>query len=131
MRLTLFTGILFLIGTFTNQSSKGFFYCIDHRGKSVYYSTGEVVIKKGLQQDEYYQYGFMKWNGWIDKSREGLEYDLRLFPTAGFDKAGKSASDSLASIYRARGYHIKAIPMPYPMKPYKNYRKDGRNRGVL
>lgn len=125
MKLTLFTSILFFVVTITDKSSKGFFYCIDHPGKAVYYSTGDVIIKKGLEKDEYYQYGFMKWNGWINKSWDGLEYNLRLFPSVGFSKAGKAASDSLTTVYRARGYQLKVIPMPYPMKPFNNYRKDG------
>jgi hypothetical protein len=127
MRVTLFTSIIFFIATFTGKPPKGFFYCIDHPGKMVYYSTGDVVIKKGLEKNEYYQYGFMKWNGWINKSWEGLEYDLRFFPAGGFDKAGKSASDSLTMAYRARGYQVKVVPMPYPMKPFRNYKKDGSN----
>lgn len=109
-------------------TGKGFFYCIDHSNKKIYYKTGDVTIKKGLQKDEYYQYGFMKQKGWIDKTWEGLEYKLQLYPKKDFAKRSKQSADSLFNIYRAKDYRIEEVPMPYPMKPYQGYKKDGKAR---
>jgi hypothetical protein len=108
-------------------TAKAFYYCIDHKEKKVYYSNGDVTIKKGLQKDEYYQYGFMKQKGWINRSWEGLEYKLILYPKTAFAKSSKQSADSLFSVTRAKGYTAEKVPMPYPMKPFSSYKKDGTN----
>ncbi|MET0466412.1 MAG: hypothetical protein ABW007_24860 [Chitinophagaceae bacterium] len=108
-------------------TGKGFYYCIDHKEKKVYYSNGDVTIKKGLQKDEFYQYGFMKQKGWINRSWDGLEYKLILYPKAVFLKSSQQSADSLFNIFRGKGYTKEQVPMPYPMKPFTNYKKDGTN----
>ena len=128
MKSIFFTScFLFLFADTQHKSGKALFYCIDHPGKTIYYSTGDAVIKKGLEKSEYYQYGFMKWKGWINKSWQGLEYDLKLYPSTGFSSTAKRVSDSLTVLYRAKGYEVTKVPMAYPMKPYNNYKKDGTN----
>jgi len=125
--------LLFILGLFSfnilfGQTKKpAVYYCIDHPGKTVFFNSGQAVVKQGLQKAEYYQYGFMKWKGWINKSWEGLEYDVRFLPAANAKKKGVQITDSLTRHFSQKGYAIQQVPMPYPMKPFSGYRKDGKN----
>ncbi len=102
------------------------FYCIDHPAKTFYYSKGKAVVKKGLEGKDYYQYGFLKWKGWINRSWATLDYDLR-FVTPAAGKRIHASLDSLLANYRVAGYTLENVPMPYPMKPFTGYKKDGTN----
>ncbi|RYZ55368.1 MAG: hypothetical protein EOO14_13330 [Chitinophagaceae bacterium] len=117
--------LLPLIG-FGQTQKEAVFYCIDHPAKTLYYSQGKAVVKKGLDQKDFYLYGFLKWKGWINRSWASLDYDLRFVPTAAGKRIHPSL-DSLLASYRVAGYTLKNVPMPYPMKPFAGYKKDGTN----
>jgi len=124
---TFLFGLLFLPALVLGQSQKNaLFFCIDHSGKTLHYSTGKAVVKKDLDQKEFYQYGFLKWKGWINKSWESLEYDLQFLP-ASSNLQTTTYIDPLLRKYRAKGYTIEKVPMPYPMRPFAGYKKDGTN----
>lgn len=121
MKALLFTLLLLPVIGLGQSTKEAVYFCLDHPGKTLYISRGKAVVKKGLDKTEFYQYGFMKWKGWINKSWASLEYDLRFLPAA----ACKPLFDSLFTAYRAKGYAVKNVPMPYPMRPYPGYKKDG------
>ena len=78
--------LLFFLITLTvsagaqEERQQAFYFCADHPNKVFYYSMGRAVVKKNLKNSEFYQYGFMKRMGWINRSWEGLEYDIRFYP---------------------------------------------------
>lgn len=123
MKTLLLALLLLPLLVFGQSTKEAVYFCLDHPGKTMYISKGKAVVKKGLDKTEFYHYGFMKWKGWINKSWEGMDYDLRFLPPA----ASKPLFDSLLTSYRAKGYAVKKVPMPYPMRPYPGYKKDGTN----
>lgn len=129
MRIIFSLFILFLTLPATmgaqEERQQAFYYCADHPNKVFYFSTGKAVAKKNLKNSEFYQYGFMKRMGWINRSWEGLEYEIRFLPNK--SQLAKQLADSLRQSYAAKGYEVKEVSMPYPMKPYLGYKKDGTN----
>ncbi|HEV7331906.1 MAG TPA: hypothetical protein VGN63_12775 [Flavisolibacter sp.] len=125
MKSLLFSLLFLPLPGWSQVTKEAVFYCIDHAGKTLHYSTGKAVVKKDLHDREFYQYGFLKWKGWINKSWQTLAYDFRFLPAPSGKKS--TAIDSLISRYRTNGYTIERVPMPYPMKPFAGYKKDGTN----
>ena len=105
---------------------KAWYYCIDHLAKTFYYADGNATLKPGLKEKDFYQYGFMKQKGWINKSWQDLEYNI-VFIDAKNKSAVLRDKNKLIETYKAKGYQFHTVPMPYPMVPYTNYRKDGTN----
>lgn len=108
------------------QTKSAVFYCIDYTDSTIYYSTGKAVVKKGLESSLHYQYGFMKWKGWISKSWTNLVYEIS-FHKKQINPKEFLQQNKIISPLVNNGYHIKEIPMPYPMKPYQGYKFDGTN----
>lgn len=108
------------------DTKPAFFYCADHVNKVLYYSTGKAVVKKGLQHKDNYQYGFMKQMGWINRNWAELTYNIQFYSSRPTNNMHKQA-DSLKISFRLQDYIIREVSMPYPMKPYATYKKDGTN----
>ncbi|HEY1022089.1 MAG TPA: hypothetical protein VGE06_07235 [Flavisolibacter sp.] len=126
MKAFLFALLLLPVVVFGQSTKEAVYFCLDHPGRTLYFSKGKAVVKKGLDKKEFYQYGFMKWKGWINKNWATLQYDFRFLPAAASKQTAPSF-DSLFTACRAKGYALKNIPMPYPMKPYTGYKKNGTN----
>ncbi len=125
--LLILTLLLFTTpAVFAQTEKQAWFYCIDHSGKTVYYSSGKAVVKKGLTKTDNYQYGFMKWNGWINKSWQDLEYNI-VFINKTNQQTVTSQRSKLVADYWLKKYELKNVPMPYPMQPFAGYKKDGTN----
>jgi hypothetical protein len=122
----IFVFVALPITAIAQTEQQAFFYCLDHPNKVLYRSTGKAVVKTKLEDNEYYQYGFMKRMGWINRDWEGLEYGINFSKQKGSVDLTKQF-DSLKQLYRLKGYQIRDVPMPYAMKPFEGYRKDGKN----
>jgi hypothetical protein len=125
LTLTLSLTVL-AISSSAQTEQQAFYYCVDHPNKVLYHSTGKAVVKKNLKDNDYYQYGFMKRMGWINRSWEGLEYDISFSKQKGSTDLTAQYNE-LKQLYRSKGYQIRDVDMPYPMKPFEGYRKDGKN----
>ena len=125
-RLLLIFSLCYAIQTKAQTEKLAWYYCIDHPAKTIYHAYGKAIVKAGLNKIDYYQYGFMKQQGWINKSWNDLTYHI-FFITAENKSIVISDKNKLLREYRNKNYQLKEVPMPYPMIPYDSYKKDGTN----
>jgi len=124
--LLLFAIIIAGSTVLAQDTRQAFYYCADHVNKVLYYRTGKAVVKKGLQDKDNYQYGFMKQMGWINRNWAELSYNIQFYSPRSTGAMNRQA-DSLKHSFRIKDYVIREVQMPYPMKPFVGYKKDGTN----